>query len=162
MTERARLMMPRFDDCINMMLCTDKRDRRNYLKAGHMYLTRGWSNEEGALLSMLERACEKYGERRGTKAIRLMFDSYNSVDVIETGCYDEEPVREYARKCAAALDLTVCASRGGNRILEKLICGIADEDIIVKEAGERISAEDFEFRGDRESSGTQIWKEEIK
>ena len=39
-TEKAVLAMPRFDDCVNMMLCTDKRDRRNYLKAGHMYLSK--------------------------------------------------------------------------------------------------------------------------
>ena len=58
-TDRAVLAMPRFDDCCNIMLCTEKRTRRNLLEAGNMYLTKGWSRDEGALLSMLEKAQAK-------------------------------------------------------------------------------------------------------
>ena len=64
--EKAALVMPRFDDCVNMMLCTGKRDRRNYLKAGHMYLTGGWSKDDGALLDMFESYLAKYGKEKQT------------------------------------------------------------------------------------------------
>ena len=99
-TKKAVLVMPRFDDCVNMMLCTGCRDRRNYLEAGQMYLTRGWMHDEGALLGMLDDFKKRYGERKGRKAMKLMLDSYDKVTIIETGCFDPVPVRAYADRCA--------------------------------------------------------------
>ena len=104
-TETATLVMPRFDDCVNMMLCTGKRDRRNYLKAGHMYLTGGWSKDEGALLDMFESYLVKYGKRKADKLMKKMLDSYTSVTVIDTGCYEMEPVIAYADECAERFGL---------------------------------------------------------
>lgn len=144
-TERALLVMPRFDDCCNMMLCTGKRDKRNLLEAGNMYLTKGWSKDDGALLSMHDRAVERYGERRGLKVMKMMFASYRKVTTIDTGCYQLEPVLEYAEKCADLLGLENCTVPGSNEVLRKLITGEWDEDMIVKKPGEMITEEDFEF-----------------
>lgn len=141
----AVLAMPRFDDCVNMMLCTGKRSRRNYLKAGHMYLTGGWSRDEGALLAMLDSYLAKYGERKGKKLMKLMLDSYTDVSVIDTGCYELKPVLDYADECAKQLGLTKSLVPGGNEVLEKLITGEWDEDILVKLPGEKVLEEDFEF-----------------
>ena len=160
-TEHAALAMPRFDDCCNMMLCTGKRQKRNLLEAGNMYLTKGWSKDEGALLSMLERAQERYGERRGLKVMKLMFDSYTKVTVIDTGCYELEPVQEYAEKCADLLGLELATVPGGNEILRKLITGDWDEDIIVKKPGEPVSDEDFEFGGETGSVSDQLWRKTL-
>ncbi|MBR2540278.1 MAG: DUF1638 domain-containing protein [Mogibacterium sp.] len=160
-TERAILAMPRFDDCCNIMLCTGKRQKRNLLEAGNMYLTKGWSRDEGALLSMLKRAQERYGERRGLKAMKLMFDSYTKVTVIDTGCYELAPVQEYAEKCADLLELEKCTVKGSNEILRKLIAGEWDEDIIVKKPGEPVRDEDFEFGGDTGGVSDQLWRRTI-
>ena len=75
-TDNAVLAMPRFDDCVNMMLCTGKRTKRNYLSAGHMYLTGGWSRDEGALLDMFESYLAKYGKRKADKLMKMMLASY--------------------------------------------------------------------------------------
>ena len=160
-TEHAALAMPRFDDCCNMMLCTGKRQKRNLLEAGNMYLTKGWSKDEGALLSMLERAQERYGERRGLKVMKLMFDSYTKVTVIDTGCYELQPVEEYAEKCADLLGLELCKVPGSNEIMRKLISGEWDEDIIVKEPGEPVRDEDFDFRGETGSQSDQLWRKTL-
>ena len=160
-TEHAALAMPRFDDCCNMMLCTGKRQKRNLLEAGNMYLTKGWSKDEGALLSMLERAQERYGERRGLKVMKLMFDSYTKVTVIDTGCYELQPVEEYAEKCADILGLELCKVPGSNEIMRKLISGEWDEDIIVKEPGEPVRDEDFDFGGETGSQSDQLWRKTL-
>ena len=160
-TEHAALAMPRFDDCCNMMLCTGKRQKRNLLEAGNMYLTKGWSKDEGALLSMLERAQERYGERRGLKVMKLMFDSYTKVTVIDTGCYELQPVEGYAEKCADLLGLELCKVPGSNEIMRKLISGEWDEDIIVKEPGEPVRDEDFDFGGETESQSDQLWRKTL-
>ena len=144
-TERAVLAMPRFDDCVNMMLCTGKRDRRNYLSAGHMYLTGGWTKDEGALLDMFESYLSKYGKRKADKLMKIMLASYSSVTVIDTGCYEMEPVMEYAAECAERFGLERNVVPGGNEPLRKLLTGDWDEDIIVLRGGEPVEESDFEF-----------------
>ncbi len=156
-TERAVLAMPRFDDCVNMMLCTGKRDRRNYLKAGHMYLTGGWSRDDGALLTMLDSYLEKYGERKGKKLMKLMLDSYTDVTVIDTGCYELEPVIAYADECIRQLGLTKSIVPGSNEVMRKLVTGEWDEDIIVKTGGVSVIDMDFEFGEDTGSHSAQLW-----
>lgn len=156
-TERAVLAMPRFDDCVNMMLCTGKRDRRNYLKAGHMYLTGGWSRDDGALLTMLDSYLEKYGERKGKKLMKLMLDSYTDVTVIDTGCYELEPVIAYADECIRQLGLTKSIVPGSNEVMRKLVTGEWDEDIIVKTGGVSVIDTDFEFGEDTGSNSAQLW-----
>ena len=160
-TDHAVLAMPRFDDCCNMMLCTGKRRKRNLLEAGNMYLTKGWSKDEGALFSMLERAQERYGEKRGLKAMKLMFDSYRKVTVINTGCFELAPVEDYAEKCAVLLDLEKCTVPGSNKVIRKLITGEWDEDIIVRMPGEKVTDKDFEFGGEKCHQSGNIWIKDI-
>ena len=124
---------------------TGKRDRRNYLKAGHMYLTGGWSKDEGALLDMFESYLAKYGKRKADKLMKKMLDSYTSVTVIDTGCYEMEPVIAYADECAERFGLERCIVPGGNCPMKKLLTGDWDDDIIVKEPGSQVTEEEFDF-----------------
>ena len=144
-TKKAVLAMPAFDDCINMMLCPEERDRRNYEEPGNMYITRGWTRDRGALLTMLERYISRHGERRGRRAMALMFDSYRKVTVIDTGCFELEPICRYAEKCREEIGLEPCTVKGSNRVLEKLITGRWDKDILVKSPGDEVKDKDFEF-----------------
>jgi hypothetical protein len=147
-TEKATLVMPRFDDCVNMMLCTGKRNRRNYLSAGHMYLTGGWSRDEGALLDMFGSYLERYGKRKADKLMKIMLGSYSSVTVIDTGCYELEPVVAYADECAERFCLERRIVPGGNEVMQKLITGNWDGDILVKEPGSSVTEGDFSFEGE--------------
>lgn len=144
-TKHARLAIPRYDDCLNFMLVTGKRPCRALCHAGIMYLTHGWSEDQGALLQTHEQYVEKYGKRRGDRIMHAMFDSYNSVCVIDNGCFEMDPIREYGRECADLLKLAYIEEPGSNIILEKLIGGRYDDDIIVCEPGRPITMDDFEF-----------------
>lgn len=144
----SRVIIPRFDDCVNMMLCPEKREKRAYMKAGITYLTRGWTEDKGSLLSIYNECLERYGEKRGRKAFKLMYDSYTLAAVIDDGCYDLEPVEEYARKTSELLGLDICTVDGSIHVFEKLLSGNWDDDIIVCEPGEVISEEDFDFGGE--------------
>lgn len=144
----SRVIIPRFDDCVNMMLCPEKREKRAYMKAGITYLTRGWTEDKGSLLSIYNECLERYGEKRGRKAFKLMYDSYTLAAVIDDGCYDLEPVEEYARKTSELLGLDICTVDGSIHVFEKLLSGNWDDDIIVCEPGVVISEEDFDFGGE--------------
>lgn len=144
----ARVVIPRFDDCVNMMLCPEKREKRAYMKAGISYLTKGWTEDSGSLLYMYNECLERYGEKRGRKAFELMYDSYTATAVIDDGCYDLEPVEEYARRTSELFGLDICHVDGSIRVFEKLMSKEWDEDIIVCGPGEVIEEEDFAFGGE--------------
>ena len=152
----ANLVIPRFDDCINLMLCPKIREKRAYMKAGVSYLTGGWTRDSGSALHLYEDCIAKYGERRGKRAFHLLFDAYTTAALIDNGCYDKEPVERYAREMATLLGLEVREVPGGIHGLTKLFSGDFDEDILVYPPGVPIREEDFAFRGEKE--GTFIGK----
>ena len=49
-----------------------------------MYLTGGWSKDEGALLDMFESYLAKYGKRKADKLMKMMLDSRLLVKSLES------------------------------------------------------------------------------
>jgi hypothetical protein len=141
--ESAVLAMPRFDDCINTLLCCGPRTSRALEQAGVYYLTRGWTLDTGAMLQSHQKMLEKYGEKKTKIIMQMMYDGYKSVAVIDDGCYDTAPVQQYAQKCADLLHVDTETVPGGTNILEKLLIGNWDDDILVKAAGKPVKQEDF-------------------
>jgi hypothetical protein len=68
--------------------------------------------------------------------------------VIDTGCYELEPVVEYADECAERFGLKRCIVPGGNEVMQKLLTGDWDDDIIVKKPGAAVTEEEFSFEGE--------------
>lgn len=141
--KRAKLVMPKFDDCINMLLCPGRRSKRNLIESGRFYLTEGWCNDKSSLGQMVEDAIERYGERRGLRVMKQMLSSYHHITIIDTGCYDIGPVRDYAGRCAERLGFEVDEVKGSCHVIEKLLAGIRDDDILVKEPGNPVRISDF-------------------
>ena len=144
-SESARLVMPRFDDCINMILCPKKRTCRSLIETGRFYLTEGWCIDESSLGHMVDRAVERYGRKRGIRVKKQMLSSYHHITVIDTGCYELGPVKEYADRCAEMLGFVVDITEGSTHVLEKLLAGPWDEDILIKEPGVPVRESDFAF-----------------
>lgn len=144
-TERAVLAMPRFDDCVNLMLCTGNRATRGYAQAGVMYLTRGWSNDASLIAGQRELYRRKYGERKADRLMKGMYGAYRAVSLIDNGCYEIDDVRPYAQQCADILDVGVQVDAGSNIVLEKLVSGAWDDDILVCRPGQPVMQEDFDF-----------------
>ncbi len=137
------LAMPRFDDCINTLLCCDPRSCRALEKAGVYYLTRGWTQDTGALLQSHQELLDRFGEKKTARIMNMMYDGYKEVAVIDDGCYDTAPIKQYAQECADLLKVKSGSVPGGTYILEKLLTGNWDDDILVKQPGEAVAQEDF-------------------
>ena len=142
---KARLVMPRFDDCINMMLCREKRKTRGLAKTGSIYLTRGWIQDSESILEKYEEYVEEYGEESADAIMEMMYEHYEKITLIDTNSYDMEPVMEYARKAAELLDLEAETTEGSTDILKQLLTGQWDENFIVREPGEAVKASAFEW-----------------
>lgn len=142
-TQASLLAMPRFDDCINTLLCCGRRTCRAMEKAGVYYLTRGWTLDTGALLQSRQKLLERFGEKKTARIMDMMYDGYRKVAVIDDGCYDTAPVQQYAQECADLLHVDAETVPGGTYILEKLLTGNWDNDILVKQPGHPVEQEDF-------------------
>lgn len=142
--KRAQLVMPRFDDCVNLMLQAGKRTCRGLAQAGVLYLTRGWAHDATMVTGQRELYVRKYGERRADRLIKAMWGAYRSVSLIDNGCYDLDEVQGYANACANMLGVDVRVDSGSNDVMEKLLSGRWDRDILVCEPGRAIAQEDFD------------------
>ncbi len=139
-----KTVMPRVDDCITLLLHQDDVFHYNLKKPGHFYLT---ENEDlMSLEKMRKKMCERHGEKRADRIMGIFFDSYTSVDVIDTGAYDSysEEYTDRAAREAATIRVPYCHVPGSNRILEKLVSGRWDEQFLVIGKGQTIALEDFE------------------
>ena len=145
---KAALVLPKFDDCINMLLCLGERKARGLLETGSIYLTRGWTLDEESVLEQYEKYVEDYGEESAEVILEMMYEHYEKISVIDTGCYDMAPVLEYAQKAAGLLDLSTQTVKGSTEMLKKLLTSQEDVNIIRKKPGQPVIASDFELDAD--------------
>ena len=145
-TKRACIAIPKFDDCINLMLCTGRRCRRGYAKGGVMYLTRGWCADEAARIPNLKESyIRQFGERRGKRLLKVMYDSYHTVCMVDTESYPLGEIEDIALETANELGLELRKEQGSVEALEKLFTGNWDSDILVVQAGGEIQQSDFNW-----------------
>ena len=144
-SHHARLIFPKFDDCINLMLCTGTRTARGLTRPDSLYLTRGWTKDAEGILQQYDSLAEKYDDEMREAVIEMMYEHYNAITVIDTGCYDTAPVMEYARQAAELIDLDVETVPGSNQILKQLLEGDWNNNFIILEAGIPLSSEHFEL-----------------
>lgn len=141
----TKLIMPKFDDCLNMLLCSRPRTARAFTKPGTIYLTRGWTLDKEGIIQQYETIQEKYDEETCEVVMDMMYAHYDSITLIDTGCYDPSSVREYACQVCDLLDFSLENKEGSLHILEKLLTGSWDKDFIVADAGISITDQDFEY-----------------
>lgn len=143
-SKNTKLILPRFDDCINLLLCTGQRTSRALTRADSLYLTRGWTLDQESILQQYDMIKEQYDEEMCDIIFETMYGHYHAITVIDTGCYDTAPVLNYAQKAADLLDFDVETRPGSNQILRQLIGGDWNEHFIVLQPGEKISTKYFD------------------
>ena len=138
----ARLAVPKFDDCIRIILSLEP-GMRNAADARSLYYTRQWLDSAGHLTRQQEQYLEKYGEKKTKKIMRLMLANYKSCRMVDTGAYDMAQWEDRARADADALNLEYGTQQGSVRVLEKLLRQEFDEEFLVVEPGETLTQRMF-------------------
>lgn len=139
-----RVVIPKVDDCITLLLHTDDTPHGNLKEAGHMYF-RDCDTGAYSIEGMKEEICRTYGMEFGTSIFGSWFQNYTNADIIDTGvydCYSEEYVTE-AQKNADLIRCSLGYVEGSNRILEKLVSGQWDAQFVVLESGQEMTEQDF-------------------
>jgi hypothetical protein len=140
----ATLAVPRVDDCIAIFLGS----RHAYhtqaaQEPGTYYLTKGWIEVGDSPFEEYKRLSERYGEPRAMRMIKLMLKNYTRLAFINTGVYELERYRDYARRVAAHFGLRYEEIEGAPTLVHKLLFGPWDEEIVVCRPGQTITYEMF-------------------
>ncbi|WP_371381077.1 DUF1638 domain-containing protein [Sporomusa aerivorans] len=142
-SEKARLVIPKVDDCIPLLLGSCEA-RRNILKEkGTYFLTQGWLDNENNLLREYERCVERYGPERALKIMKIIRGHYKRFMLIDTGAYAVESVLPQTRRFAEMLHMCHEVTKGSLRLLCKLLQEQWDEEFLVLEPGKEVTLQDI-------------------
>ncbi len=140
----VRVVAPRADDCITILLNTDGAPHENLKEPGHIYI-RDTDTGRYSLEGLRESVCERYGREQGLALFDKWFTNYTYADIIDTGTYDSR-AEDFLAQARRGAEITRCELRhvpGGSVVLEKLVSGDWDDLFVVAEAGETLTRDMF-------------------
>ena len=138
------LVVPRVDDCIALFLGSHVAYRQQISKEpGTFYLTKGWIEVADTPFAEYDRIVEQYGKRQADRIMSLLIKNYKRLAFIDTGQYQKEYYRSYARSTARRFGLRYEEIPGSTSLIRKMIYGPWDRDFIVVSPGKTISYADF-------------------
>lgn len=142
---QCSLVVPKVDDCIAIFLGS-RSAHLNQLRGepGTYYLTKGWiEGGDGGPFTEYDRMVKRYGPERAEQMMRILLKNYTRLALIDTGQYDQERYRAYARRTAERFGLRYEEIDGSTALVEKMIFGPWDDDFLIVPPGQSITHEDF-------------------
>lgn len=135
---RYRLVLPRVDDCVSLLLQMGDKAVSNLKAPGHLYV-RDKDPSRDSFKGIFEKMVKTYGvsEEKAAEYHKDWKNSYNTISIMDTGINDSRRP-EYAavvKKDAEWLDAEMEYVPGGIHLLEKLFTGVWDEQFLVLEPG---------------------------
>lgn len=124
----ARLVLPRVDDCITLLLGSAK--KRGEL-VGSYFFTEGWLRGERTIWWEYQHALKRYGPKKTEMIFRTMLQNYRQIVMVDTGCYDPEPVYAEVKRMAQVFGLEPGAVQGTLEGLLRLLTGPWPEEQFV-------------------------------
>lgn len=143
-TASRRIVVPRVDDCISLLLHTDDGYHPNLKQLGHMYMLDA-DPEKFSPRRMFEKLCERMDREEAQSVFEMWFANYRYLDIVDTSladCYSDSFVtraQEEADLIGCDLDYTP----GSLHLLEKLLLGQWDCQFTVAEPGMIIAQKCF-------------------
>lgn len=115
-----RLVVPRCDDCITLLL--GSMQKRQSIQATY-FLTEGWLKGERNLWREYEYCLEKYGPKRAEKIFSVMMAHYKNLAMLDTGCFDTLQCSQEIQRIAQVLNLEYTRIPGTLDYLDQLLQG---------------------------------------
>jgi len=140
----ATLVIPRTDDCIAIFLgsCNAYKEQAKK-EPGTYYLTKGWIEVGNTPFEEHKLLIEKFGLEKAERMTRLMLKNYKRLAFIDTGVYEIERYREYARKTAKKFELCFEEIEGSPDLVKKMVFGPLDGEFVIVSPGETVTYQDF-------------------
>lgn len=143
----AHLVIPRVDDCIAIFLGSCAAYQAQAKKApGTYYLTKGWIEAGDTPFEEHKLMVEKYGEARARRMTSLALKNYTRLAFINTGQYEIENYRAYARQTAQDFSLNFEELEGSPALVHKMVFGPWEDEFVVVKPGQSVTYNDFAGR----------------
>ena len=140
----CRLVVPRVDDCIAIFLGSRTAyNTQSRAEPGTYYLTKGWIEVGDTPFSEYERSVQRHGKERTERLFKLMLGNYKRLALINTGQYELENYRDYARRTAERFGLRYEEIEGSDTLVRKMLLGPWDDEFVVIEPGETFNLQQF-------------------
>lgn len=150
----AKLVIPRVDDCISLLLGSYRKRQQLSAEMGTYFLTKGWMEYENNILKEYERCVERYGQERAERVMKIMLENYKRVVLIDTGAYNLHDCQDRSCAFACQLGLQHEVVPGSLELLKKLFAGPWDDEFLVVPIGEALTFD--HFRTDLSISQTDV------
>lgn len=141
-SEKATLIIPRYGDCIDILLC--EKENLERIRTSTYFLTQGWLKGEKSLDKEYQHNLEKYGESRARRVMNIMFKNYKNLMLIDTGAYDLAEHLPRVNDIGELIGLEVVVDQGSISPLEKLVTGQWDDGFCIIPPGRITTHHDFE------------------
>ncbi|AFA49710.1 DUF1638 domain-containing protein [Acetobacterium woodii] len=141
-SEKAVLVIPRFGDCIDILLSEKENIER--LRTSTYFLTQGWLKGEKSLDREYQHNLAKYGEKRARRVMDIMFKNYKNLMLIDTGAYQVADLMPRVNGIGELIGLKVVVEPGTISPLTKLITGQWSDEFCIIPPGRTTNHQDFE------------------
>ncbi len=130
----CRMVMPKIDDCVSLLLQTTDTPIFDLKKQGHLYVREKDPRRESfhAIFDKLTQDTDEETKRRYYEDWKKM---YSHIDIMDTGlndCHNGE-YRAVVQEDAQWLEAELSYVQGGTYLLEKLFSGDWDEQFLILE-----------------------------
>ena len=149
----STVVIPRFHDCIHMMLVTENKTHPNTCP-NHLYCTEGWLDSDNTLLKEYERFAKRRGESRARLVYYQMLHNYSHLCLVNTGREFRASTIELAWKTGELFGLDIREEKGSTCVLRRLFAREWDEDFLICPPGSPIMQSDF-YRKDLQDCGSR-------
>jgi len=142
---RSKIVVPRVDDCIGILLGSREAHRSESLREpGTYYLTRGWVDAGKHLFEEYRYMEKRFGPKKAMKLMDTMLKHYTRLAFIKTGPEkDLDRYLEYCHRIAQQFGLRLEEIAGSVALVEKMIFGPWDEEFVVVLPGREIPLEEW-------------------
>ena len=138
------LILPKVDDCLSLLIGSNKEKSEINLRDKAFFLTLGWLRGESTIMSQYQQSVEKYGEDVALSIMEMMYEHYETMGLIDTGAAPIDKLWDAAEEITTLLGLKRKVYKGTVSYIEELLTGPWPEDrFIIKKPGEAIAEQDF-------------------
>jgi hypothetical protein len=140
-SDRATIVLPKCEDCINLLLSEDRIsvERPSY----SYFLTDGWLREKNAVNNEYDRSVEKHGPKKAERIMKKLYESYKYFAFVDTGTYSLSEAEQKIRPLADLVQVDITSHSGPCGVLKKMVRLEFDENFMVVPPGTVISEECF-------------------
>lgn len=125
------LIVPRIDDCVSLVLGS-QRYRERYSREHHaFYLTDGWINGSRTIEVEYNEMIEDYGEEEADELMNLMYVNYSTMAYLDTGLYDVDALMDRTRHLCEVIETEQVVEPATLAYVERLVCGPWPENLFV-------------------------------